>query len=378
MKALEIDKKNSLEDIEKDVSIKTSPQKGKEVNPTVQNINGYQYSIGASVTGFKLINKQTGDRQKKPKCVEPFIISMWPVVFQTAFNKCFSKAFPQYAGNDKGSVVLTGSVNYDNVFYKHMEKLISTESLPDILITYDFNSLYHRSFKSNLLNNTNFDSLNFPLHSIYSNTGISDPSILFGILASDALVMVVDKSKFGNQRLPREWYELLNHALHNSIAFCGDRDFFCNTVFYPFVKNYGYEAVRQLTVNTRIRIHPDEMLQSIQNNNSIGASVYVMPCSYAKNIQNEYDYQIIWPEDEAILIPIQMLVKKGTYEKHENVINFLTGQTLGNELEKLGFLSTHVNTCKQYQENKLQWIGWDFIENRDLCLTKRNIRKLLT
>jgi ABC-type Fe3+ transport system substrate-binding protein len=373
------DKTSSLlleETTDKPVTKQVS-EKAKEAKSFVHSINGYQYGIGKSQNRFELVDNHAGKKQKKPKCVKPFIISMWPVAFQAAFNKCFSAAFPQYAGNDKGSVVLNGSVSYDNVFYKHIEKLTSTDRLPDILITNDFNSLYHRGFRNTLLNNDNFESLHSPLHSIYSNTGITDPSNLFGMLASDALVMVVARSKFENLQRPREWYELLNSSLRNSIVLCGDMDFFCNTVYYPFIKNYGFEAIRQLKDNTLMRVHPVDMLQSANTGNSIGASVYVMPYSYAKKITDKCEYQIIWPEDGAILIPIQMLVKKGSYEKHEEVINLLTGKTLGNELEKFGFVATNQNTCKQYQENKLNWIGWDFIENRDLCLTKRDIRKLL-
>jgi hypothetical protein len=377
MKIMVADKKTSVEEDKMDNALKPSLKKAKDHSHIVQSINGYEYGIGASANGLELVHNAAGQKAKKPKSVKPFIISMWPTAFQSAFNKCFSKAFPQYGGNDKGSVVLTGSVNYDNVFYKHIEKLTSTEQLPDILITSDFNSLYHRSFRNSLLNDCSFESLALPLHSIYAGSGIAHPSSLLTMLATDALVMVADKAKFESRRLPREWYELLDPALQNSIAFYGERDFFCNTVFYHFVKNYGFEAIKKLSDNTLMRIHPDEMLQVIQAGNVNGASVYVMPYSYAKNIQNKFDYSIIWPEDGAILLPIQMLVKKGALEKHEEVIHYLTGQSLGNELEKCGYLSTNGSTAKQYPGNKLNWIGWDFLENADLCMTKRNIRKFL-
>jgi len=74
------------------------------------------------------------------------------------------------------------------------------------------------------------------------------------------------------------------------------------------------------------------MLLSINSGNKINASIYVMPYSYAKNIQNKLDYEIVWPNDGAILIPIQMLIKKGVYEKYNDVIRFLIGEEAGKML----------------------------------------------
>lgn len=304
-----------------------------------------------------------------------FIVSILPVNLQTSFKSLFAEKFPQYAEEGHGSIVFSGSTCLENVFYKQIETLTSIHQFPDILITNDINSLYHHTGR--LMNSRNFESFHFPLHSIYADSKISHPFKIFGYLASEALVMVVDKSKYENSQIPREWYELLNPSLKNSIVFCGDRDFHCNTIFSHFVKNYGYEAINQLTKNTLIRIHPEDMLNSIHTDNKINASVYVMPYSYAKQIQNKIDYNIIWPDDGAILIPIQMLIKKGTLEKYKDVIRFLTGEDVGKMFESHGLIATNSKVSNQFPCNKLNWIGWDFLQNNDLKSMKEQIRKLL-
>jgi ABC-type Fe3+ transport system substrate-binding protein len=357
-------------------------EKTNNANPVVQPINGYNYSISASKNGFELAGNQIKGRVKKHKYITPFIISVWPKVFQPIFQKLFLKTYPQYAGSEKGSIIQMGSLHYDNIFYKHIESLTSVDQLPDILVTSDFNNLYHRNFMQKFLNTQNFETLHFPLHPIFSDAQFADPSRLFGMLGSDALVMVVNKSKFLDLQTPREWYELLNPSLLNRIVLCGDRDFFCNTFFYHYIKTYGFEAVKLLAKNTLWHLHPEEMLDSINfsslSGNDVGASVYVMPYSYARNITNKFDYQIIWPDDGAMLIPIQMLVKKGTLEKHSKVINFLTGEALGRGLEQHGFLATNPNTSKQYPGSSINWIGWNFIEDSDLFKIKAKIRKILS
>ena len=373
MKISEIDNNSKLAQTNKNASAENSIKESQNTKTKDQCINGYKYDIDTSKKGFELSYHQNEPQSRKAKCTKTFIISMLPFAFQPAFKKAFTKAFPQYAGNDKGSAILTGNINSDNVFYKQIEKLTTTDQLPDILITSDFNSLYHTNFKVNLLNTANFETLNFPLHPIYAKADFAHPSNLMGMLASDVLVMVVDKSKFEDKAFPYEWYELLNPTLRNSIVFCGDIDFSCNTVYYPFVKNFGFDAIKQLVNNTLAYIHPADMLHLIHSGNRISASVYVMPYSYARSIQNKFDYQIIWPNDGAIPIPIQMLVKKGAYEKHEDIINFLKGKTLGEEFEKNGFLATNPNASKQCPDSNLNWVGWNFIENSNMRILKKKI-----
>jgi len=304
-----------------------------------------------------------------------FIVSILPVALQSAFKSLFAEKFPQYAEDGHGAVVFNGSTCLENIFYNKIETLASANQFPDILITTDINSLYHRT--SRLLNDRNFETFHYPLHSAYTGTNISHPSNVFGFLAAEALVMVVDKSKYNNTRPPQEWYELLNPSLKSSIAFCGDKDFHCNTVFLHFVKEYGYGAINELSKNALVRAHPEEMLQLIDSGNKIDASVYVMPYSYAKRIQNLFDFEIIWPNDGAILIPVQLLVKKGAFEKYKDVIRFLTGEEVGKMFEEYGLVATNSKVKNQFPGEKLNWIGWDFIRNSELHAIKEKIREFL-
>ena len=304
-----------------------------------------------------------------------FIVSILPVALQPAFKSLFAEKFPHYAEDGHGSVVFNGSTYLENVFYNKIETLTSASQFPDILISTDVNSLYHRS--SRLLNDRNFETFHYSLHSAYAGTNIKHPANVFGFMGAEAMVMVVDRSKYENTQLPREWYELLSPSLKSSIVFCGDRDFHCNTVFLHFVKEYGYEAVNLLSKNSLIRIHPEEMLHSIDSGNKINASIYVMPYSYAKNIQNKLDYEIIWPNDGAILLPIQLLIKKGTLEKHKEVIRFLMGEEVGKMFEEHGLVATNSKVKNQFPSRKLNWIGWDFLKKNELTTIKEKIREFL-
>jgi ABC-type Fe3+ transport system substrate-binding protein len=303
------------------------------------------------------------------------IVSILPVALQLAFKSLFAEKFPQYAEDGHGPVIFNGSTHLENLFYKKIESLTSVSQFPNILITTDINSLYHHT--SRLLNDRNFETFQSPLHSIYAGTKISHPSNVFGFLATEAMVMVAVRSKYEDTPLPREWYELLSPTLRSSIVFCGDSDYHSNTVFLHFVKEYGYEAVKLLSKNALIRLHPEEMLQSIDSGNKINASIYVMPYSYAKNIRNRLDYEIIWPIDGAILIPIQILVKKGVSEKDKEVLRFIMGEEVGKMFEEHGLIATNSKVENLLPSKDLNWIGWNFLNNNELPDIKQRIRELL-
>jgi ABC-type Fe3+ transport system substrate-binding protein len=119
------------------------------------------------------------------------------------------------------------------------------------------------------------------------------------------------------------------------------------------------------------------MLHSINAGNKIKASVYVMPYSYAKEIRNKLDYEIIWPNDGAILIPVQLLVKKGASEKYKDVIRFLMGEEVGKMFYEHGLIAANSKAANEFPGKKLNWIGWNFLKNGELHAIKERIRELL-
>jgi hypothetical protein len=72
-----------------------------------------------------------------------------------------------------------------------------------------------------------------------------------------------------------------------------------------------------------------------------------------------------------------MLIKKGTLEKYKDLIRFLTGEDVGKMFESHGLIATNSKVSNQFPCNKLNWIGWDFLQNNDLKSMKEQIRKLL-
>ncbi|MFM2292514.1 MAG: hypothetical protein RIS29_2327 [Bacteroidota bacterium] len=307
---------------------------------------------------------------------ENFLVSLLPPHLQDEFCQLFAERFQEFANENAGAVIYHGHYTQDNVFYKQLAGFKSAFHLPEILITSDINCLYESP--KGYINPNNFETFSTQYNSIFAGTGIDHPQRIFRFLGAEALVMVVDKNLTEQIQTPREWYELLNPAMKDSLVICGEKDYYNDTLYLHFVRDFGLEAVKQLHANTLERIHPEEILHALNNDNSLGACIYVMPYSWAKLIDNKLDFQIIWPEDGAIILPIQMLVKKSVSEKYRNVTRFLGGQEVGNLLRNNGFISTNPRVIHPVSGRKLNWLGWEFIRNSNLVEIRNDIKRIIT
>ncbi len=350
--------------------------KAKKQNKTTtdcENMQSRNYYLGTSEKGYELIKKKDEEQGVQ----KPYLISVLPILFQEEFKNLLIKEFPDYNDN---VLVHKGSIWADNVIYNHIDTLKSTEQMPEILLTNDLNSIFHKKFL-NLI----FEEEKWHLQDYYF--GISGENVkrncfskLLGVLAYDMLVMVVRKSEFlYDLSQPREWYELLNPKLEQRMIIPGDRDFFCNSFFFPFIKRFGLTSIDYLKNNIKDRIHPEEMLWMINSGNDKDISLFVMPYSYAKKISNNLDYDIVFPEDGEIGIPIHMMVKNSTYERYPDIIDFLFGKKLGEAFERLGYYSTNKSVRSRYGSRLVNTIDWDYLmtNNVDLKLLKRKIDDIL-
>ncbi len=303
----------------------------------------------------------------------PFMVALLPCGMRNAFKEAFFERFPQYANNEE-SVVIDGNLNFEKQFYNYLDHIYSAEELPDILITSDINNLYHRDFMYNFLYQDSFERLNYPVIDYFSDMTPDHPRGALKMITSNMLVMVINQNHYTQCAKPQEWYELLDKKLEKKLVLRGDKDFFCNAVLYPFYKEYGLEAIRVLGKNTLKGMHPAEMVREINSKKENNVAVYVMPYSFACKVRN-VNFTTVWPKDGAIVSPVQILVKKGKAAQYKEVLDFIFGKVMGEQLEQNGFPSFHTDTIKRYPGRKLKWIGWNFFTENDLKQVKTNMQE---
>ncbi len=263
-----------------------------------------------------------------------------------------------------------GHLKPENIFFKQIDKIETASKLPDILITSDINSLYHRR---DIITEKKFEIFQYDASPVFKKSGLVQTETPMRFIAADAMVIVADRNKYMQTQMPREWYELLHPALNASIVFCNATDSFCHTVYAHFIRDYGMNVLKQLKSNTFQSMHPIEMVQTLTEGNKTQAQLFVMPYSYARLLEQNINYQVIWPDDGAILLPIQMLIKKGVSDKYKKIIDLFTGSEMGNLLALNGFIPVNTKSVIDFRFGKLNWLGWNFINESDLKSIKQKI-----
>lgn len=299
------------------------------------------------------------------------MLALLPCGLRNAFIQTLQVHFPEIMDNE--NYVIDGNLNYEKSFYDSLNEGKSVDALPDIFISSDINNVYYKSFIDSYLNDNYFDSIACPASSFFEKENFVHPTGHLSWFTANLLVIVADLDKVHEDLLPVSWADLLNEYFKNSVTLRGDVDFFCNAALFPFFKDYGSEAITQLGRNTAQGLHPSQMIKTINAGNDNGTALYVMPYSFALKIRNQSRFQMIFPAEGPIVSPVQMMIKKGTYLRNKELVDYILGDEMAQTLQKNGFPSLNGNLPDL---KNLNWIGWDYIISHDIASVKDEIQNL--
>ena len=306
----------------------------------------------------------------------PILLALLPCGLRNVFQQAVFNAFPEYAVVENPKVIIEGNLNYEKSLFTSRDNLISMDELPDIFISSDINSLYHKHFLNNFLNATNFETFTLDVHPLFKKANYIHPDGLMVWFTTNLLVLVVDVKKMDCRTIPESWLDILDESFAGDLTLRGDKDFFCNAMFFPYMKSTGNEAIKKLGKNTSKGLHPSQMVKMLNSGNVGGTSTYAMPYSFALKVRDTNRYKIVFPIEGAIVSPVQMLVKKGAYEKHRSLIDFILGVEMADVLVKSGFPSSNTEAKNQLPGNSLNWVGWNFMIENDIRACKDEMQHL--
>jgi len=308
--------------------------------------------------------------------IRPILLALLPCGLRNPFQQAVCNAFPEYANNENPQLVIEGNLNYEKSLFTSIDTMTCMEELPDIFISSDINSLYHTHFLDNFLNKDNFETFTQEVHPLFKEANYVHPEGLMGWFTTNLLVMLVDTEKLGVHHLPVSWLDILKESYSRDLTLRGDTDFFCNAMFFPYMKTIGNEAIRRLGKNTAKGLHPSQMVKILNAGTKDGTTIYVLPYSFALKVRDTTRYKIVFPTEGAIVSPVQMLVKKGASMKHKPLIDYILSTEMAKILMQSGFPSAHPLAENTLPGNTLNWIGWNFIKENDIRACKEEMQQL--
>lgn len=274
---------------------------------------------------------------------------------------------------------IEGNLNHEFSYYPYIESIETIGELPDVLVSSDFNSLYHHRFLDRFVNKDTFVSVNTVMNQRFEKIGFADPLKTFTMFSANPLVIVHAKNSSRIVDTPPSWEMLSDSRYHKSIVMRGDNDFFCSGVLLPLYRMYGLENILYLASNVCSGMHPSQMVKMIDSSAKDIPPLYIMPLFFAQKIKNKDRVEIIIPDEGALVSPVQILVKKSTAEKTSFITDFLLGKELQQHCANNFFPSFHPHVKNSIpDESKLYWVGWNFIYCNDIGQIKDKLRTTFT
>ncbi len=284
-------------------------------------------------------------------------------------------SFMQQNNTPLFNYIVEGNVNHELSYYPYINSIDSVEELPEVIISSDLNSFYHHRFLNFLAKKDTFVNANTAMNPRFESIGYADPFNTFTMFSANPLVIVHAKNSSTVVDTPQSWEMLFNDCYHKSIAMRGDNDFFCSGVLVPLYKMFGIDNVLHLASNVCTGLHPSQMIKMIDSSVKDIPPLYIMPLFFAQKIKNIDRVEIIYPQEGALISPVQLLIKKSAADKTAFITDFLLGRELQQHCANNFFPSFHpeVTNCIP-DTTPLYWVGWNFIYCNDIGQIKETLR----
>ena len=308
------------------------------------------------------------------------LLALLPCGLKMPFSRAFDAFAVKYnqAHGNSLKYLLEGNVNHELSYYEYIDSVESFEELPDVIISSDINSFYHKAFQERFLDKKGFvDLLPEKIHEDFQQIGFDDTDRQFTMLSANLLVLVsIDELLEGKPAIS-SWKDVLQPEFENCIVMRGQAEFFCNGVLLPFYALYGEEGVAALGRSVRTGVHPSEMVKMIDSGKKDVAPLYIMPYFFAQKVKNKERITIHIPEEGAIVSPVQMFVKKDSRDKVREITDFLCGAEFGKLCADAFFpaVNPEVENVTSGLE-RFYWLGWDFLKKNDVGKLKKDMEKV--
>jgi ABC-type Fe3+ transport system substrate-binding protein len=315
------------------------------------------------------------ERQK-----ELTLLALLPCGMKMPFSRAFDDFSAEYRKqmNNVLHSLVEGNVNHELSYYAYIDLVTSIDELPDIIVSSDINSFYHKPFQENFLNKGYFVNLaSSPMNIDFESIGFADPRGQFTMISANLLVLVTIDELMKDNTRPESWKDLLKDECRNRVVMRGQDGFFCNGVLLPFYRMYSMEGIKKLASSVYTGLHPSEMVKMIDSKKGDVPPMYIMPLFFARKIQDKSRITINIPSEGAIVSPVQMLVKKTAVNRVKEIADFLCGKEFGEISSRAFFPTTNPEVDNNLEDvGSLYWLGWDFLMNTDIGELKKEIEEV--
>ncbi len=293
------------------------------------------------------------------------VLCLLPCPIKVPIGTGFDELIQDMGSDCDFQYLVEGNANYEVMWLDESSHIPKKEELPKIIISSGVNSFYRKDFREKAIRENYFKKVR-GTEEIKSGE-FNDSKGNYYIMALNYLVMVVDLTKLNGRNIPQSFAELLDSNFDKEIAIRGKKKKYCETTLLSIYKNFGMQGINKLNRLVGYGGHPAEMVKKIGRGLKDSPAISIVPYFYAKLLKHNKNARIIWPEEGAIVSPVTLLVQGAATENLERTVDYFTSEFVRSVCNH-AFLPHPEDYLAYLKENnyKLNWIGWDFIENHEI------------
>jgi ABC-type Fe3+ transport system substrate-binding protein len=241
------------------------------------------------------------------------------------------------------------------------------DEMPDLVLSkgYEF---FNSSFVEQFIRTGYFASIaGRQVDSKMEDFGIIETGGVLNSIAVEPIVMVVDHKHLNGLPLPRRWSDLLKTEYERKVEINSNDNSFSETVLLNIYKEYGNTGIAALGRSVRHSFLSGANSSLRQKAVQDSPPIYVMSLFFANKLIASENFEIVWPEDGAIAMPLYFLVKTEKANELKDFIGFLSGPAIGKMLSNAQFPSVHPDVDNRLPEGAaFCWHGWDILMKNDV------------
>jgi ABC-type Fe3+ transport system substrate-binding protein len=234
---------------------------------------------------------------------------------------------------------------------------------PDVVVSVGTHALFGRSFMDRFVRRGCFASVNLPeVDQALAGTGLSDPYGNFTMLAADAVVILADLARAGNLPMPRRWADFLEPEYAGTLSLCGrsEKGGFSPPMLLAIHRAHGMDGLVRFARAVAGAHHPAQMAKKAGRNLAGGTAFSAVPLFFAENVRDRPGVEVIWPEEGALAVPMNMLVRSHRRERSGRIADLLAGPEVAKICTGAHFPALHPDAGNRLPEGgRLLWIGWN-------------------
>jgi ABC-type Fe3+ transport system substrate-binding protein len=196
-----------------------------------------------------------------------------------------------------------------------------------------------------------------------------DPKRRLHVISAIPMVLVVNGEVLGERKAPGSWRELASEDYAQSIAYPNEDEDLKNALLLYFYQSGGEAAVARFAQNCQLPLHPSQMVKSRRLAQK--PAIMIMPYFFAKIAQKEKGFQVVWPEEGALSIPIFLAADRRMDEAERRALDFFFTEEAGRIFAERGYFPSSVAGVENELLGGLWWLGWDFIHAQDVTTLMR-------